>query len=274
MRLGLGSYAYAWAVGIPGYAPPVAPMTALRLVERAAELGLTLVQIADNLPLDRLSEAERGTLRARAKALGVAVEVGTRGIAPEHLRRYLAIAREFGSPILRIVVDTGDQHPAVEEIIATLRAVLPEFEEVGVTLAIENHDRFSVETLRAIIEQAGSRAIGICLDTVNSFGSGEGPGVVVPVLGPYVVNLHVKDYSIHRHRHNLGFEIEGTPAGAGALAIPALLESLARLNTTGRDFNAILELWPPPELTTEATIAKEDAWVVQSVAYLRQFIHD
>ena len=274
MRLGLGSYAYAWAVGIPGYPPPATPMTALRLLERAAELGLHLVQIADNLPLDHLSDVERGALRARAVTLGVAVEVGTRGIAPEHLRHYLAIAREFGSPILRIVVDSANHHPAVEEIIATLRAILPEFEQAGITLAIENHDRFSVETLRSIIQQAGSHALGICLDTVNSFGAGEGPGVVVPLLGPYVVNLHVKDYTIRRHHHNLGFEIEGTPAGAGALAIPALLESLARLNVTGRDFNAILELWPPPESTTEATIAKEDAWVVQSVAYLRQYIHE
>ena len=37
--------------------------------------------------------------------------------------------------------------------------------------------------------------------------------------------------------------------------------------------NAILELWPPPEAKLSETIRKEDVWVDESVAYLRQFIH-
>jgi hypothetical protein len=42
----------------------------------------------------------------------------------------------------------------------------------------------------------------------------------------------------------------------------------------GLDPNAILELWTPPEETLSATIAKEDAWAVKSVEYLRTLIPD
>jgi sugar phosphate isomerase/epimerase len=90
-------------------------------------------------------------------------------------------------------------------------------------------------------------------------------------LGEYVVNLHIKDFSIRRQSHNLGFIVEGRPAGKGQLDIPWLLE---RLRSYGRDFNAILELWPPPELTVEDTIRKENMWVSESVRYLRTLIPD
>ena len=55
MRLGIGSYTYGWAIGVSGHAPE-RPMGALDLLERAAELGVGLVQVADNLPLHRLCE--------------------------------------------------------------------------------------------------------------------------------------------------------------------------------------------------------------------------
>ena len=146
---------------------------------------------------------------------------------------------------------------------------MPDFERAEITLAIENHDRFKVRTLVTMLQQIGSSRVGICLDTVNSFGAGEGPDVVVDVLGPYVVNLHVKDFSIHRHHHMLGFEVEGTPAGSGMLDIPWLL---GKLREFGRDCNAILETWPPPEPDVAQTIQKEDAWVQQSIRYLRTLI--
>jgi 3-oxoisoapionate decarboxylase len=268
MQLGLGTYAYAWAIGISGYPPPQ-PMDAMAFLRRAADLGVSVAQIADNLPLGKMRAAELNDLLALAQHLKIQIEVGTRGIAPDHLRTYLELAVRFASPILRVVVDTVDHHPTPDEIVATLRSMMPEFAAAGVTLAIENHDRFKVRTLVQIIEGIANPQVGICLDTANSYGAGEGAEVVVDTLAPYVVNLHVKDYSIRRHHHNLGFEVEGTPAGQGMLDVPWLLEKLSQ---HGRDFNAILETWPPPEAGVEQTIIKEDAWVVESVRYLRTLI--
>ncbi len=113
--------------------------------------------------------------------------------------------------------------------------------------------------------------VGICLDTVNSFGALEGPQVVVDTLGPLTVNLHVKDFTIFRASHMMGFTVEGRPAGQGKLDIPWLLGELKR---HGRECNAILELWTPPESSLDETIRKEQQWAEESVTYLRKLIED
>lgn len=269
--LGLGSYAYAWAIGVPGYTPPQQPMDAFAFVRRAAELGVHVVQIADNLPLHELNAAQRSQLKAACDRLEISVEVGIRGIQPDNVRRYLAIAKEFQSPFLRVVVDAAGFEPEPDEVVDIVRGLLPELEAANIILAIENHDRFKAMTLKNILDAIDSPYVGICLDTVNSFGSLEGPEVVVDTLGPYVVNLHVKDFSIRRIDHNMGFLLEGTPAGKGKLDMPWLME---KLDSFGREYNAILELWPALESDMEATIRKENAWVEESIPLLRQWIRD
>jgi sugar phosphate isomerase/epimerase len=200
---------------------------------------------------------------------GIQVEVGTRGIRPEHLRQYLRLAVRFRSPILRTVVDTADHRPMPDEIVASLRPMLGALSDAGVCLAIENHDRFKARQFREVVEQLSSDAAGICLDTVNSFGAMEGPEAVVTTLAPWVVSLHVKDFQIRRADHQMGFVVEGRPAGQGCLEVPWLLE---QLRAAGRRPNAILEQWPPPEATIGETIAKEMAWARQSISYLRTLI--
>lgn len=83
------------------------------------------------------------------------------------------------------------------------------------------------------------------------------------------MNLHVKDYNIKRADHNMGFTIEGTPAGQGRLDVPWLLK---KLKPHSREVNAILELWTTPEADVIGTIQKEDAWAEESIGYLRKYI--
>lgn len=270
MQLGLSSYTYAWSIGVPGHLPSQ-PMTAVDLLQRAVKLGVKWVQVADNLPLNSLSDQQFLEFAALANQLDIRVEVGTRGIAPDHLSRYLEITRRLKSPILRVVVDTPGHHPSPDEIIETLTPFRSGFQLSRIRLAIENHDRFPSKVLAGIIKRLGTDWTGICLDTVNSFGALEGPQVVVDELGPFTVNLHIKDFSISRATHMMGFMIEGRPAGQGRLDIPWLID---RLRSFGCDPNAILELWTPPEADIEATIVKEMHWAEESVAYLRTLIHD
>jgi sugar phosphate isomerase/epimerase len=90
-------------------------------------------------------------------------------------------------------------------------------------------------------------------------------------LALWVVSLHIKDFTISRAWHMMGFEIAGAPAGRGMLDIPWLL---AELRAAGRDPNAILELWPAPEANVQSTISKEQEWTRESVRYLRNLIPD
>jgi sugar phosphate isomerase/epimerase len=270
MKLGISSYTFTWAIGVPGH-PPAHPMSALNLLEKAQALGVGVVQIADNLPLHKLLPPAITVLAKRAATAKIDIEVGTRGIALDHLHTYLDLAVQLGSPILRVVVDTADHHPTPDEVVATVKAFVPTLEAAGVTLAIENHDRFTSARLVKILRYIDSDRVGVCLDTVNSFGALEPPAIVVQTLGPWTVNLHVKDFAITRATHQMGFTIEGRPAGQGRLDVPWLLATLGALD---RDTNAILELWTPPESSLTATIAKEQAWAVESIDYLRELLSE
>lgn len=268
MRLGISSYAFTWAIGVPGY-PPAKPLTAPELLERASQLGVRVVQFADNLPLDRLSDAEQNDLKAEAERRGLMLEVGTRGVTPDHLRRYLDLTRRMGSNLLRTIPEASETGMSTEEMVESLRSLIPEMGAAGVRLGLENHGRTAVADLRQIVEAVGSPWVGICLDTVNSLGMAEGPAVVVEALARYTVNLHVKEFVVVRALHQMGFAVEGRPAGQGQLNIAWLLESL---RAAGVSPNAILEQWTPSQQNLETTIALEQSWATESVKYLRKLI--
>ena len=263
MRLGISSYTYGWAVGNR--------LGALDLIGRAVELGVGVLQICDNLPEETWGEGSVEAIAARATAAAVSMEVGARGTEPGYLRRMIGVARRLRSGILRVVVDAAGDRPEPEEVVRRIREVGKELEAAGVTLAIENHDRFPARVLAGVVEALRGVRVGICLDTVNSFGALEGPEVVAETLGPYVVNLHLKDFEVRRFPHLQGFTVEGRPVGRGMLDVPWLLGKLKEL---GRDPNAIVELWTPPEGSLVETIAKEAEWAVESVRAARQWIKD
>ncbi|HVU24058.1 MAG TPA: sugar phosphate isomerase/epimerase family protein [Opitutus sp.] len=271
MRLGIGSYTYVWAVGVPGYPPPAQPLGASGLLEKAAALDLRVVQIADNLPLHRMTEAELERLRREGEERAIELEIGTSGIEGENLRRHLEIARKLRARFVRTMTDTATARPTPDEVVVRLSPLMAEFERAGVTVGLENHDRFSAVVLRDIIERVGSPALGICLDTANSLGCLEGPDHVVETLGPLTVNVHLKDVRAFRPPHHKGFVIEGRPAGQGQIDFRRVLQ---RLREVGAKGNAIVELWPAPEPNVENVVTKEDAWARESVAHLRPLVEN
>ena len=108
--------------------------------------------------------------------------------------------------------------------------------------------------------------MGICLDSVNSMGAGEGVREVVATLAPHTLNLHLKDFAVERVSHKMGFVVTGRPAGQGMLNVPWLLGEIRK---HGRCQSAILELWTPPADTIEETVAREAAWADESLRFLQ-----
>lgn len=266
IRIGISSYSYTWAVGVPGSLPDK-PLTAKDLVDKTYESGLNLLQIADNLPLEKLTPDEIDNLYNYAQLKGVSIEMGGRGLTPDHTMNCLKTAERLCSPVLRMVIDGKGFEPDLLTIVSIIRELEPELKSRNIKLAIENHDRFKAREFEKIINTVGSEMVGICLDSVNSMGAGEGFETVSEILLPYTLNLHIKDFIIFRVSHKMGFVIEGRPAGKGILNISGLI---AKISVTGRCQSAILELWTPPENSMEQTILKEGLWANESIEYLKR----
>jgi sugar phosphate isomerase/epimerase len=262
MKLGISTYSLTWSIGIPGYPAPHHPIGVIDLLDIAHSNHIKLVQIADNLPLHKMSEAELLFMKEYADSLGIEIEIGTRGTNPEHLLLYLRIANLLGSTLCRtLIVEENLTNPLRE-----LQEVLPFFELAGVRLAVENHGLHTTKQLASLFDACNHPFIGCCLDTVNSFSALDCPKTVIQDLSPYVINLHLKDFDITRVDHQMGFMVLGKPAGYGKLDIDGLLQTI---RNSQRDSNVILELWTPFTETVEETVALERQWLEQSLHHLQ-----
>lgn len=267
MKTGISSYAFTWAVGVPGHHPGK-PLSAHDLIDMTVEFGLENLQIADNLPLHLHSKSSLQQVKKNADEKNIQIEVGTKRLTDENLEQYLEIASLFQSPFLRIIIDDKDYQPDHDQIIGILKNQQRRFENANVFLAIENHDRFTARELVDILEKTGSPKNRICLDTVNSLGAGEGIETVTKILGPHTVNLHVKEFTTRRASHKMGITVEGLPLGKGLLPLEWICKQIQP-----SCYSAILEQWVPPEKTLEETIVKEKNWAIESVKYLKNTIN-
>ncbi len=268
-RLGISSYSLTYAVGVPGFEPQM-PLDAFGLVDKAVELGVSVLQIADNCPLDKLSAQRLNELAEYGKKHGIEFEVGTRGITNERLKQYIQIAKVLDAHLLRVVIDAPGFEPDIDTIIELIRAILPQLEETGIILGIENHDRFTADIFAHIVKSIDSPYVGIVLDTVNSFSCEENTETVLKHLAKYTVNFHVKDYTIKRIENSMGLIVIGTPAGQGRLNIPEVERRL--MSEAMCDYSSILELWMPQAEDIGTTLFNEDHWVRESIVYLKNVI--
>jgi sugar phosphate isomerase/epimerase len=244
--------------------------TAMQLLNKADTFQLKLLQFGDNLPLHELTDKELDALKAASQEKGITLETGTRGFTEENIRRYAKISNKLHAKFLRIIIDDAGYEPDVETVVSVFRKVEPELAESGVRLGIENHDRFSSASLQKIIKDANSKWLGICLDTVNSFGAGEGLPTILENLLPHTINVHMKDFIIRRLPHKQGFIIEGCPAGQGMTPVQRILKQVSFCET---DTHIIFEQWVPPEADMEDTIAKEAAWAEQGIVFLKKVLY-
>jgi sugar phosphate isomerase/epimerase len=267
-KLGIASWTLPWTIGVPGYPSPPQPLNCLGLLEKAVEANVSVVQIADNLPLHELPDQELDQLREAAVARGLMLEAGTRSLDPEHLERYIAIAHRIGARILRTVLSgsmCGSQQLAAAE--SSIRQVMPSLEALGVTLALENNEAFSAAEFAGIIQRISSPLVGICMDTANSLGRPETLRTVVENLAEHVVVLHAKDYDIRRIDTRMGFSVVGTAVGDGRVDFDWVLSELSRHRRGG--ISVFVEHWPPFAGTIEESIQVEAEWLSRSVRFLR-----
>jgi 3-oxoisoapionate decarboxylase len=275
MRLGINSYTFMWSIGFQGANPaypdkaarPESPLTARGLLEKARELGVALVQTGPNLPL---GASEVDDFVTTARAYGIALELGTRGLDYEHVLAQVALAKRMGATLIRTLPElAGRPIPSARLIPPALQPLLPVLKSEGVQLAIET-GRIPAADLRAALDDIGSSQVGVVLDMVNSLAVPEGWKYVTELLAPHTLCLHYKDFTMRREWHMMGFICEGAPAGQGMVEPGWLFDTL---KASPYDFNVIVELWPPEQPRLEDTIALEQRWAAESVAFLRRYVN-
>ncbi|MGB7448668.1 MAG: TIM barrel protein [Ornithinimicrobium sp.] len=264
MDIGVGTYALFWEWNERNPAPlPIEGM-----LERAATLGCEVFQICDDPRIDAYDDAALSDLRQQAHDLGLRLELGTRGIAPEHLERYLDIATRLDAPVLRSMIQRPEMADGVEGAVRTLRRTVARLESDGVDLALETYEQVSTSDLLDVVERLQSPRVGICLDPANCVSALEHPDTVVDDAATHALSLHVKDFRFDRQDGWVGFTLSGARIGEGLLDLQRELDAVY---TGGRAPAAIVEHWLPWQGDLELTLAIEREWTQATLRALRHY---
>lgn len=260
--IGLGTYAFFWQ-----HSDRVdEPLTLIGALEATRALGVDLFQICDFAPLELMTDAGLRDAASAARDLGLTIELGTKGIGPGRLERFLALAEVFDARLVRSMLYGADSRPTLAEAEQHLRAALPAYEASGVALALETYEQVATADLVRLVASVGSPRLGICLDPANVVARLELPGDCVELTAPHVTNVHVKDFAFARQDGWVGFTYSGAPMGTGLHDYPRLLEVV---RPRERGINEIVEHWLPWQGDIETTIRVEREWTRTTVDYLR-----
>ena len=174
--------------------------------------------------------------------------------------------------MLRVVLADGAWSPSPDEAAALLGDLLPDLRAAGVTLAIENHFHMTPAALAALVRTIDDPQVGVCLDPLNSIALLVGVGETVAALAPLAVSLHVKDATITRQ--GAGWAIRGCRLGEGQADIDAVLAAVytpREMRAARRSPNVLVEGWMDALDDEAATLAQEEEWVRQGIAYLKEW---
>ncbi|MFC8944847.1 sugar phosphate isomerase/epimerase family protein [Streptomyces rochei] len=259
MAYGISTYAYFWRIS--DRAPE--PMTLPAMLRDTAALGGEVFQICDYAPIESYDAARLADVRATADDLGLTLELGTRGIRPEHLLKYLDTARELGVTLVRSMLNTADHRPGTAEAVALLKEAVPRYADAGVTLGLETYEQVATDDLVDVVRAVDDPHLGIVLDPGNSVARLERPVDVVTATAPYVVNIHVKDFAFTRRDGWVGFTYAGCPLGEGLLDHDGMV---AAVRPAERGINQIVEHWLPwQDEGHDATARLEHQWTQHSI---------
>ena len=232
MRIGLAVYGTTFGMGIdPASERPT--ITPRQLLDKASESGLGGVELPASL-----MQGEDATAVARyAQERGLFITLETHGYDSNKLATAIDLGVRLGAKTVRTTVGGaklgGDRRPFagrwqsfLHEILAGLREATIYAEQVGVTLAVENHQDLASEELLWLCESIGSPEFGITLDTGSTLATAEEPVDFARRVALHVKNVHLKDYQVYLC--NEGYRLARCPLGQGVVDFPALFEILSK----------------------------------------------
>jgi sugar phosphate isomerase/epimerase len=260
--IGLGTYAFFWQ-----HSDRVsAPLSLVGALEATRDLGVGLFQICDYAPLDTMDAHELADAASAARDLGVAIQLGTKGVEPDRLARYLDLAGVFGAALVRSMLHGPHSRPSLAQAATWLRGAMRGYEASGVALALETYEQVATADLVDLVARVDSDSLGVCLDPANVVARLESPTSCVEQTAALAKNVHVKDFAFTRREGWVGFDYGGARMGTGLHDYPHLLRAV---RPRERGIDEIVEHWLSWQGDAETTVRTERDWTRTTLEYLR-----
>ena len=235
-------------LGLDNFAVRSMNWKAHALLDYAASLKLDSLFITDLDAFENHEAAYLKEVKAKADDLGIAIYLGTWSICPssktfknkwgsaeEHLALGIRMAKALGSPVIRVVLGSGDDRKTeggiearIADTVKVCQACRSRAMDVGVKIAVENHaGDMQAGELVTLIEAAGKDYVGANLDSGNATWTMEDPLQNLLTLGPYVLTTSMRDSMIWESEN--GAKVQWTAMGEGCVDLKTYFEKFAEL---------------------------------------------
>lgn len=235
-------------LGMDNFAVRAMGWKAGALLDYAASLKLDSLFITD---LDAFENHESTYLRevkTKADGLGVGIHLGTWSICPsakgfknkwgtaeEHLALGIRMAKDLGSPVIRVVLGGGEDRKSaggiearIAETVKVCQACRTRAVEAGVKIAVENHaGDMQAWELVTLIEAAGKDYVGANVDSGNACWTLEDPLANLELLAPYALSTSLRDSMVWESEK--GAMVQWTAMGEGCVDLKAYFGRFAEL---------------------------------------------
>jgi len=269
-RVGIGSYAFRYAIGFDNFKPKH-PMTVYDFLTVLNKLNYNRVQLCENLNILKFNEKQLLKVKKLASDLNIVVELGMNTFNEENLKAYLKISKILSTKFLRIAV-SRKTYNSIKNInlmfdnsLNLLKKYLKEFKENNIYIGLENHYDLPTEKLVELVQIVDDKQVGLIYDTTNHLAFLEKPESTLDLFFPYLFSIHLKDYVIEKSEAS--YLIKGTILGEGFLNMERILKKTIKSNKL---ISIILEMSIERNLNqnTNEVIQWEKGAVNQSTANL------
>jgi sugar phosphate isomerase/epimerase len=238
-------------LGIDTYSIRSFRWKAMQLLDYSAKLGLNTIQISSIGEYESLEPAYLRKVRDHADRLGIAMDAGIGCICPtsasfnpksgdpaQSILVGLRVAKTMGAAAMRCFLGSaGDRRGKLpieahmESTVKVLRSVRSEALDLGVKIALENHNGdLMASEVKTIIEEAGKDYAGCCYDSGNPLWLLEDPMYTLETLAPYVATSHFRDSVLYEHPRGAAFM--WVAMGEGTVNTDAILRRFRQLCPT------------------------------------------
>jgi 3-oxoisoapionate decarboxylase len=247
LRMGLNPYGLTYHLGLQGRGTERENKQGKGLegfIAIALELKAQVLEIFDPW-LAVLTDDELKTLKYRLDAAGMTpvVSAGLHMMGP--IESALRSAKALNAKVIRLGLSPvleGSRNAwgtKWQELLAAIDQALAQYaplaQDLGVSLAIENHQDFTSRELVRCCEIYGP-AVGITFDTGNAFPVLQSPADFAQNIAPHVKHIHFKDYRVQFTDE--GYKLVRCAVGDGAVPFKAIINELSKHHET---LTAVLE---------------------------------